>query len=306
MELTLKLDPETQQAVIQDGKPVYILTDGDKSEDFVADVPSMYLNTLKLKGESKQHRDKLKSATDELTTFKTIFDGVEDVAEYRSAADKALEVVKNLDDKKLIDAGKVDEVKAELKAAHDKNLAAAQKKFEKQLEDMTGQLGSKDNLIRKLTIGQRFATDQHFSGTEPKTNVQPAMAEAYWGHLFTVDEKKTTADGKPLVIGHHPVTGDEILSTRPDTVGEIADFGEAISVVIEHSPLRDAILNSGPPGSGAGGGGGGGGGGSDELSKLKAKYDAAVKSGDGRTAVALKNRIFAMQQGTAGRTAQRR
>lgn len=301
MELTLKLDPETQQAVIQDGKPVYILTDGDKSEDFVADVPSMYLNTLKLKGESKQHRDRLKTTTDELTTFKTLFDGVEDIAEYKTNADRALETIKNLDDKKLIDAGKVDEVKAELKAAHDKNLAAAQKKFEKQLEDMTGQLGSKDGLIRKLTIGQRFATDPHFSGAEPKTNVQPVMAESYWGHLFKVDEKKTTPDGKPLVIGHHPVTGDEILSTRPDTVGEIADFSEAISVIIENSPLRDAIMNSGPPGSGATGGAGGGGGGSDELKQLKAKYDKAVASGDGRTAVALKNRIFQMQQGVAAR-----
>jgi hypothetical protein len=125
------------------------------------------------------------------------------------------------------------------------------------------------------------------------------MAEAYWGHLFTVDEKKTTPDGKPLLIGHHPVTGDEILSTRPDTVGEIASFGEAIGVVIEHSPLKDAIVNSGPPGSGAGGGGGGRGGGSDELSQLQKKYDDAVAAGDGRTAVGLKNRIFALRQGLA-------
>jgi hypothetical protein len=300
MELVLKMTEDNEHAVLQDGKPVYVLTDGDKSEDFVADVPSMYQNTLKLKGENKQHRDKRKEAEGQLTTFTTIFDGVDDVAEYKTAADKALETVKNLADKELIEAGKVEEVKSDLQKAHDANLAKAQKKFDKQVEDYTGQLGSKDNLIRKLTIGQKFATDPHFNGPEPKTNVQPAMAEAYWGHLFTVDEKKTTADGKPLLIAHHPVTGDEILSTRPDTVGEIADFSEAISVVIENSPLKDAIINSGPAGSGAGGGGGGGGGGTDELSKLQKKYDEAVAAGDGRTAINLKNRIFAMRQGVSG------
>ena len=42
MELTLKMSEDNEHAVLQDGKPVYVLTDGDKSEDFVADVPSMY------------------------------------------------------------------------------------------------------------------------------------------------------------------------------------------------------------------------------------------------------------------------
>lgn len=297
MELVLKMTEDNEHAVLQDGKPVYVLTDGDKSEDFLADVPSMYQNTLKLKGEAKQVRDKLKAAEGQLTPFTTIFEGIEDVAEYKTTADKALETVKNFEDKDLIEAGKVEEVKADLQKAHDTNLAKSQKKFDKVVADKDEQLGSKDALIRKLTIGQKFATDPHFNGAEPKTNVQPAMAEAYWGHLFTVDEKKTAADGKPLLIAHHPVTGDEILSTRPDTVGEIADFSEAITVVIENSPLKDAIINSGPAGSGASGGGGGGGGGGDELSKLQAKYDAAVKAGDGRTAINLKNRIFALRQG---------
>jgi hypothetical protein len=299
MELTLKMSEDNEHAVLQDGKPVYVLTDGDKSEDFVADVPSMYQNTIKLKGEAKTNRTSAKEATAALGKFTSLFEGVEDVAEYKAAADKALETVKNYEDKELIEAGKVEELKAEINKAHDKNDAAKDKKHAKVLEERDGVILSKDTLIRKLTIGQQFTTDPHFAGKEPKTNVQPAMAEAYWGHLFTVDEKKTTPDGKPLLIGHHPVTGDEILSTRPDTVGEIASFGEAIGVVIEHSPLKDAIVNSGPPGSGAGGGGGGRGGGSDELSQLQKKYDDAVAAGDGRTAVGLKNRIFALRQGLA-------
>ena len=297
MDLVLKMTEDNEHAVMQEGKPVYILTDGDKKEDFIADVPSMYQNTLKLKGEAKVSRDKFKAAETSLTGFTTIFEGIDDVAEYKTEADKALETVKNLADKELIEAGKVEEVKADMQKAHDANLVKAQKKFDKQAEDMTGQLTSKDGLIRKLTIGQKFATNVHFNGAEPKTNVQPAMAEAYWGHLFSVDEKKTTADGKPLVIGHHPVTGDEILSTRPDTVGEIAEFDEAISVVVENSPLKNAIITTGPAGSGAGGGAGGGGGGGDELAQLQKKYDDAVAAGDGRAAVALKNRLFTLRQG---------
>ena len=307
MELTLKVD-DNQQAVLSEGKPVYILTDGDKEpEDFVADVPSMYLNTIKLKGEAKTLRTKSKESETSLGVFTTMFDGVDDVPEWKSNADKALETVKNLGDKELIEAGKVDEVKEELQTAHDKNLAGAKKKFDTALEEKDTKLAEDDLLIRRLTIGQHFATDPHFVATtgneRPKTSVQPSMAESHWGHLFTVDRKKSAADNKPLVVGHHPLTGDEILSTRPDTVGEIATFNEAIAVIIENSPEKASILNTGGAGSGAGGGGGGGGGGgSDELSQLEAQYKTAVEAGDGRAAVGLKNRIFSIKQGLAKQT----
>lgn len=298
MEMILKVD-DNQQAVLTDGKPVYVMKEGDKEEEFIADVPSMYTKTLELKGENKNFRIKVKEGDVKLGVFTTLFDGVEDVAEYKTNADKALTTVKNLDDKQLVDAGKVEQIKLDLQSAHDTNMTNAQTKFKEQQDAMQVTLTTKDKTIRRLTVGNHFAKDPHFSGKQPKTNVQPAMAESYWGHLFSVDEKKLDVNGKPKVVGHHPVTGDEILSTKPDTVGDIAGFGEAMEVVIANSPLKTAITENLQGGSGAGGGEGAGGGGGDELTALQAKHAEAVKAGDGRQAVILKNQIFKLQQGLA-------
>jgi hypothetical protein len=296
MEFILKVD-DNQQAVLNDGKPVYIMKDGEKEEEFIADVPSMYGKTIELKGENKNFRTQLKTAKDALGVFTVLFDGVENVAEYKTTADAALATMKNLDDKQLVDAGKVEQIKTELQTAHDTNMGNAKTKFKEEQDVMTIKLGGKDKTIRRLTVGNHFAKDPHFSGKEPKTNVQPAMAEAYWGHLYTVDEAKLDLNGMPRVVGHHPVTGDEILSRKPDTVGEIAEFGEAMEVIIETSPLKASITETLQGGSGAGGGQGGGGGGGDELTELQAKHAEAVKAGDGRQAVILKNQIFKLQQG---------
>ena len=296
MEMILKVD-DNQQAVLSDGKPVYVIKDGDKEEEFVADVPSMYGKTIELKGENKNLRTKAKETNGKLGTFTTLFDGIEDVAEWKTGADKALTTVKNLDDKQLVDAGKVEQIKSELQSAHDTNMTNAKTKFDEQLGLAQTTIGEKDQTIRRLTVGAQFATDPHFTGKDPKTNVQPSMAESYWGHLFTVDEKKLDANGKPKVIGHHPITGDEILSRKPDTVGEIAEFGEAMEVIIETSPLKTAITETRQGGSGAGGGQGAGGAGGDEIAKLQAEREEAMKAGDGRRAIALKNQIFKLQQG---------
>jgi len=297
MDFILKVD-ENKQAVLNDGKPVYIMKDGDKEEEFIADVPSMYGKTLELKGENKNFRTKLKETQDKLGVFTGLFNGVEDIGKWKGDADKALATVKNLNDKQLVDAGKVEQIKKELQMAHDTNIANARTEFENAQNAMKDQLAGKDATIRKLTVSTYFANDPHFAGKDPKTNVKPEMAEAYWGHLFSVDEKKADGNGRPRVVGHHPVTGDEILSRKPDTVGEIAGFAEAMEVIIDNSPLKNDIMTTRQGGSGGGGGqGGGGGGGTDEISKLQAEYAEAQKAGDGRRAVALKNKIFRLKQG---------
>lgn len=301
MEFVLKLD-DNQNAVLQDGKPVYVMKDGDKEEDFVADVPNMYGKTLELKGENKNFRTKFKEASDRLAVFTGLFNGVEDIGKWKTGADKALATVKNLDDKQLVDAGKVEQIKHELQRAHDTNMQNARTEFDNQQNAMKDQLATKDATIRKLTVSTYFANDPHFAGKDPKTNVKPEMAEAYWGHLFTVDDKKADGNGRPRVVGHHPVTGDEILSRKPDTVGEIAGFAEAMEVIIDSSPLKQDIMTTRQGGSGGGGGQGGGGtGDGDEISKLRAEYAEAQKVGDGRRAVMLKNKIFRLQQGVGAR-----
>src|SRR5690349_21486790 len=99
--MKLKLD-DKNQVVVQDGKPVYVADDG---KEVVFDYPATLATISRLNGEAKGHRERAEAAEAKAK----IFEGIEDPVKAR----EALETVKNLDSKKLFDAGKVEEIKAE-------------------------------------------------------------------------------------------------------------------------------------------------------------------------------------------------
>jgi hypothetical protein len=286
------LKVENEQAVLQDGKPVYVLDDG---QDFVADVPSMHANILKFKGDEKATRIAVKGYKDTLK----LFDGIEDLPVWHKNATDAMATVKNLDDKTLVDAGKVEQVKREVKDAYEGQVTTLKTSIKDQEATHVTVIALKDRVIHKLTVGNRFANDPHFGGTEPLTNLPPEIGEAYFGHHFKV----LPVDGKEdevRVVGY--LNGNEILSTKPDTIGDIAKFDEAIAVIVAQSPHKDRIMAAGHTGSGAGGGEGGGGGGKGgDLEVLQKEYDDLVKAGKGREAIAAKNRLFKARQAAAGK-----
>lgn len=285
MPMILKM--ENDVAVLQDGKPVYTTDDG---QDFLADVPSMHANILKGKGDQKKDRETIKG----LNTTLKLFEGIDDLPAWHTNATKALETVKNLDDKTLVDAGKVEAVKAEVKEAFEGQVTQLKTTIKDNETAHGGVVAIKDRVIHRLTVGNRFAIDPHFSGPEPLTNLPPDVAEAYFGHHFKV----LPVEGKPddvRIVGY--LNGNEILSRQAETVGDVAEFPEAIAIIIEQSPHKDRIMAPGHTGSGAGGGEGGGGGGEEDIvTKLQTAYDLAVKEGRGRDAVGLKTRLFKARQ----------
>ncbi|WP_274571133.1 hypothetical protein [Neisseria leonii] len=98
--MKLKLD-ENGYAVLHDGKPVYVHEDG-KEVPFDAAAAMEKIGSLN--AEAKRHREAKDAAESRLKAF----EGIEDAA----AAKKALATVRNFDDKKLIDAGEAERVKA--------------------------------------------------------------------------------------------------------------------------------------------------------------------------------------------------
>ena len=113
--MKLKLD-EKGAVVVQDDKPVYIADDG---KEVVFDYPATLATIARLNSEAKGHRE----AKETLEVKLKDFEGIEDPTK----ALKALEIVKNLDDKKLIEAGEVDKVRQEAKAAYDEQLKSIEK-----------------------------------------------------------------------------------------------------------------------------------------------------------------------------------
>lgn len=201
--------------------PVWVKDDGTE-EPFDA---GRALGTItRLTGENRDRRTK----AEEIEAKFAPFEGIDP-----EEARKALDVVKNLDDKKLIAAGEVDRVKKEVRDAYEAKMAEIQKSVDE-----------RDGRIRKLLVSQRFATSDFFSGKQPKTILPPDVAESYFNDHFQVE-------GDKVVAYRDPGTKKEPIYSQK-APGDTADFDEAIDFLINNHPHKDRLLaGSGASGSNA-------------------------------------------------------
>jgi hypothetical protein len=203
--------------VVRNGKPVYVHDDGKEVE---FDAPATVQTISRLNGEAKSHRERAEAAEGSLKTF----EGITDPA----AARKALETVQNLDHKKLVDAGDVEKVKAEAIKAVEEKYAPIVKKAET-LEQALYSEKIGGSFSRSKAIVEKFA-------------IPADLVQARFGSAFAIEDGKIVAKDQ---------SGNKIFSrSRP---GELADFDEALEVLVDQYPYKDQILK----GSGASGGGAG-------------------------------------------------
>lgn len=216
-----KMDGE--HIAMTDGKPVWVHPDG-KEAPFDAEAALSKITSLN--GESAARKTELREAMDKLK----VLDGVENPGEFVSQARKAMETVKGLSDKQLIDAGEADKVKEEIKRA-----------MQAEIDKRESALAEKDAMLTREMIGGRFARSK-FIGE--KLNIPPDLVEARFGGAFKIEEGKVTA---------YDHTGNKIYSREKP--GEVADFDEAMAALVENYPHKASILK----GSDASGGGSSGG-----------------------------------------------
>lgn len=234
--MKLKLD-EQGHVVVQDGKPVYVADDG---KEIALDVAGTQATITRLNSEAKGHRERAEAAEKSLKTF----EGIADPA----AALKALETVSSLDAKKLIDAGEVEKVKAEISKA-----------FQAQLDQANTKAQTLEQALYGEKVGGAFARSKLIA---EKLAIPADMVQARFGQQFKIEDGKTVA---------YDTHGNKVFSrARP---GELADFDEALETLIDQYPYKDHIIkSSGASGSGASGGGGQNTGG--KKSVARAQWDA--------------------------------
>ena len=222
---TVTIEGKTYAEVNEQGLPLYIHDDG---KEVAHDAPQTVATISRLNGEAKTNRERYETAETSLKAF----EGIEDPV----AAKKALETLKNFDDKKLVDAGEIEKVKAEaIKAVEDKYAPIVQERdaFQSQLHNEL--------------IGGGFARSKFI---QDNIAVPVDMIQATFGKNFQIE------GGKVVAVG---ADGQKIYSrARP---GEIADFDEALETLVGGYQHKDSILKGGQ-GSGGGftnnGGQGGG------------------------------------------------
>lgn len=212
--MKLKLDDQGHVVVV-DGKPVYVHDDG---KEIPFDAMSATQKISQLNREAQGHRERAETAEGKLKAF----EGIADPA----SAIKALETVSNLDQKKLIDAGEVEKVKAEISKAFQTQLDAAASErdaFKTQLYDE--KIGG--SFARSKFIGEKMA-------------IPADLVQARFGQSFKVEDGKIVA---------YDQSGNKVFSRV--RAGELADFEEAIETLVDQYPHKESILK----GTGASGGG---------------------------------------------------
>lgn len=214
--MKLKLTPEGH-AVVADGKPVYVHDDG---KEIPFDAAATVQTISRLNAEAKSHRERAEAAETKLKPF----EGIDDPA----AARKALETVKNLDHKKLVDAGEVEKVKDEISKA-----------FQAKLEDVSKKAQTLETELYSERIGGAFSRSKLIS---EKFAIPADLVQARFGSQFKIEDGKTVA---------YDQTGNKLFSrSKP---GELADFEEALEILVDQYPYKEQILKaSGASGSGAG------------------------------------------------------
>lgn len=217
---------------MKDGNPVYV--DGSGREMTVKHDTISNLNA-----ESKSLREAKEKAENALKDY----EGLD-----AKVAREAIEKLKKIDAKELIDAGKVDEVKSQIQSEYEK------------------QLSEKDNLTKELQ--QRLdamQVDSVFSQSDFVRNniaVPQDMFEASFRNYFKVEDGKVVAYDK---------SGNRLMSKQ--NVGEFATPDEALKLLVESHPQKDTILKA-DTGSGSGADGSGGYRGANGKNIKRSDFDA--------------------------------
>lgn len=214
-----KLD-ENGNIVMRDGNPVYVNTNGDEQ--------SVAVDTIsRLNNEAKTHREAKEAALEKLKAFEGL-----DAAKAR----EALEMVAKLDANKLIDAGKVDEVKSQI-------TAQLQGQIDEKTKALTDLQAKYDNMI----VNNLFANSEFIRNN---VAVPRDMFEAKFRGNFKVE------NGQVVVYGND---GNRLYSK--ERAGEYATPEEGLRILAEAHPNRDTILKAntgtGTGSNGASGGSGG-------------------------------------------------
>lgn len=214
--MKLKLD-EAGHAVLNDGKPVYVTDDG---KEVTYDPPAMHATIGRLNREAQSHRE----AKEKLEAEVQAFSGLDP-----KAARNALDLIKNLDDKKLVDAGKVEEIKL-----------AAIKSVEEKYAPIVSERDSLRNELYAEKIGGNFARSKFIA---EKLVIPPDMVQATFGRHFELKDGKVLAKDS---------SGNLIYSDA--NPGTPADFDEALEKIVTGYTHRDRILKgTGHRGSGSDG-----------------------------------------------------
>jgi hypothetical protein len=176
-----------------------------------------------LNAEAKSHRERAEKAEKALKSFEGL-----DVEKARTA----LETLSKIDQKKLIDAGEIDKVREEIS-----------KGYISQITEKETMLTESQRKLDSLLLNSAFDGSPF---VKERIAIPAAILRSHYSQAFKVENDK--------IVPYHP-NGSKVYSLKK--AGELAEFDEALEILVSQSPFKDAVLRA-PNHSGSGSNGEGG------------------------------------------------
>ena len=227
-----KLSENGNIVVGEAGHPIVVKDDGSEielraTELFTVKIPA-------LNAESKKHRE-------DKEKFEKLFNDLNGSVDGLNLEDakKALEVVKGLESKDLINAGEANKKRDEITKEFQTTITNMQTEFKTKTEGYETKLKDSESKIFGLRVSDKFRGSKALKGTIFEQ--APELAISYFGKNFKIEDDH--------VIGYANDT--KIMNSDPNEFNKPATFDDALSNMLQNHPNAKNFKL-------AGGGGGGG------------------------------------------------
>jgi len=219
---------------VKDGHPVWIYEDG-KESPFSADSALKSIKDLTV--ESMSRKSKLQEYEAKLAPFADIDNG----ADFITKAKAALETVKNLDGKKLIDAGEVETLKQSVALTYKEKITGMETAFLTKEKEYQTAISTKDANISNLLIKGAIGRAKFI---EERTVLTPSIAYDVFQRNFKIEEH----EGEARAVATRK-DGTKIMSLKDP--GSYAGIDEALETLVNEHPDKDRLLKGIDGGGGA-------------------------------------------------------
>jgi uncharacterized protein YdaT len=230
MSLNYVLDESGLIKADDKGLPLVIDTSKENDEPFGLDAIGLYSKIPALQKEAKDRRLELNKVKQQLEKYESLgVDDLDSFPEWKDKASKALELIKNLDDKKLIEADEVEKLKNKVREESTLEFSKIKKQYEQALKEKEEALGATSTQIRELLVDNQFHSSKYIPDVLTLT---PRMAKKVFGDNFKVE----TVNNQTMAVGY---IGNEPIMSKSN-IGEYASFDEALKIMIDADPDKDS------------------------------------------------------------------
>jgi len=204
-------------------------------------LDSLHLHSKvpELQNEAKEYREAKENLEKKLKVY------TDALGDDPTPALEALEKIKTFEEKEMVESGELEKLKSTLAEVEEQKRNELRTNLESVIAEKDQLINSQRDDIYKAMVSTQFSRCPYFAGPEPKTILPPEIAESYFKKHFKVEK----VDGVTRVVGY---LGDKKIYSK-EKYGELAEFDECISAIIDDYHAKDAIMQP-SIGSGAAGG----------------------------------------------------